>query len=64
MLAANADFQIRLHTASTLGAHADELAHAIAIEHLKRIVSARSFVRCSSAESGSNRRGSIQKSFA
>ena len=39
MLAANPDFQIRLHTASTLRAHADELTDTISIEHLKRIVS-------------------------
>ena len=39
MLAANPDFQIRLHAASTLRAHSHELTHAISIEHLERIVS-------------------------
>ena len=34
MLAANAHFEIRLHTAPALRAHSHELAHTIAIEHL------------------------------
>ena len=38
MLAADADFQIRLHAAAALGADAHQLPHAFAIEHLKRIV--------------------------
>src|SRR6185503_7282671 len=38
VLAANADFQFGLHAAPALGAHSYELAHAIAIEHLKRVV--------------------------
>ena len=39
MLAADTDFQIRLHAAATLRADPHELAHAVAIEHLERIVS-------------------------
>src|ERR1051325_2779040 len=39
MLAANANFEIRLHTATALSAHSNQLANAISIEHLKRIVS-------------------------
>ena len=38
MLAANTNFQIGFFTTSALRTHAYELAHAIAIEHLERIV--------------------------
>ncbi len=38
MLAADADLKIRLDAAAAFGAHAHQLAHAFAVEHLKRIV--------------------------
>src|SRR5207244_712443 len=37
VLAADADLQIRLHAATALGAEAHQLAHAVAVQHLKRI---------------------------
>ena len=39
VFAANADFQSGLRATATLGPHGDELAHAVAIEHLERVVS-------------------------
>lgn len=38
MFTADADLEIWFHTTTPLGAEADQLAHAVAIENLKRIV--------------------------
>jgi hypothetical protein len=38
MFTADADFEIRLHTATSLRADADQLAYTFAVQHLKRII--------------------------